>query len=38
MYIQPYNTTFHQKMKAMKCNAALAIIGTIRGTFKEKLY
>ena len=38
IYNQTYNTSFHQRLKSLQCNAALAITGAIRGTSKEKLY
>ena len=37
MYYQTYNATFHQKLESIQYNAILAITGTIRGTYKEKL-
>ena len=33
-----YNGSFHLKMESVHCKAALAVTGTIRGTFREKLY
>ena len=38
IYDQAYNVSFHQKLDSIQYNAALAITGAIRGTFKEKLY
>ena len=38
IYDQAYNASFHQKLDSIQYNAALAITGAIRGTFKEKLY
>ena len=38
IYYQIYNTTFNQKLESIKYNATLAITGTIRRTYKEKLY
>ena len=38
IYDQSYNNTFHQKMESIQYNAALAIIGAIRGSSREKLY
>ena len=38
IYDQTYNTFFHQRLDSLQYNAALAIIGAIRGTSKEKLY
>ena len=35
---QTYNESFHQKMESLQYNAALAIIGAVRGTSREKLY
>ena len=37
IYDQTYNTFFHQRLDSLQYNAALAIIGAIRGTSKEKL-
>ena len=31
-------TSFHRRLESLQYNAALAIIGAIRGTSKEKLY
>ena len=36
IYDQAYNTSFHQNIKSIKYNAALAITGTVRGTSREK--
>ena len=33
-----YNTSFHQNIELIQCNAALAIMGAVRGTSREKLY
>ena len=33
-----FNNSFHQRSESDQYKAALAIIGAIRGTFKEKLY
>ena len=33
-----YNTSFHQNIESIQCNAALAILGAVRGTSREKLY
>ena len=38
IYDQHNNFTFSDKIESMKCDAALAIIGAIRGILKEKLY
>ena len=38
IYDQSYNNTFHQKMKSIQYNAALALTGAIRGSSREKLY
>ena len=38
IYDQSYNSTFHQKMETIQYNAAIAIIGAIRGSSREKLY
>ena len=37
-YDQAYNASFHPKLDSIQYNAALAIIGAIRETSKEKLY
>ena len=37
-YDQAYNASFHQKLDTIQYNAALAIMGAIRGTSNEKLY
>ena len=38
IYDQAYNVSFNQKLDSIQYNAAIAITGVIRGTFKEKLY
>ena len=38
MYDQTYTALFHEKVKSVKYNSALAITGAIRGTSKKKLY
>ena len=38
IYDQAYNAYFHQKLDSIQYNAALPIVGAIRGTSKEKLY
>ena len=38
IYDQVYKEPFHQKLKPMQYNAALAMTGAIRGTSREKLY
>ena len=38
IYDEAYNVSFHQKIKSIQCNAAIAITGAIRGTSREKLY
>ena len=38
IYDQACNVSFHQKLDSIQYNAALAITGAIRGTFKKKLY
>ena len=37
-YYQTFNNSFHEKLKSVSYNAALAITGAIRGSFREKLY
>ena len=40
-YVTPYfkfNESFHQRLESIQYNAAIAIIGAIRGTSSEKLY
>ena len=38
IYDQPINFCLSGKIETVQFNAALAITGAIRGTFKEKLY
>ena len=38
IYDQAYNVSFHQKLESIQYNSTLAITGTIRGTYTEKLY
>ena len=38
IYDQANNVSFHQKLKSIQYNIALAITGTIRGTSRKKLY
>ena len=38
IYDQQCNNSFHQKLESTQYNAALAITGAIRGSFREKLY
>ena len=38
MYDQAYNVSFQQKVESIQYNAAVAITGAIRGTYKEKLF
>ena len=38
IYDRAYNTPFHQNIKSVQYNAALAITGAVRGISKEKLY
>ena len=38
IYDRAYNTSFHQSIKSVQYNAALAITGAVRGTSREKLY
>ena len=38
IYDQAYNTSFHQNIESIQCNAALRITGAVRGTFREKHY
>ena len=38
IYDQTYYATLHQKLKSIQYNVALAITGTARGAYKEKLY
>ena len=37
IYDQSYNTSVHQKLESLQYNAALAITGAIRGTWKENV-
>ena len=38
IYIQAYNSVFHDKLESIQYNACLAITGAIRGTSTEKIY
>ena len=38
VFDQVFNNSFHQRSESVQYNAALAITGAIRGTFKEKLF
>ena len=38
IYDWAYNTSFHQNIESIQCNAALAITGAVRGSSREKLY
>ena len=38
IYDQTFNMPFQQKMETIQYNAALAITGAIRGSFREKRY
>ena len=38
IYDQAYNSSFHEELKYLRCNACLAITRGIRGTSSEKLY
>ena len=38
LYEQTFNNSFHERLKSIQYNAALAITGTIRGSSREKLY
>ena len=38
LYDQAFNASFHEKLESIQYNACLALIGTIRGTSKEKIY
>ena len=38
IYDRAYNTSFHQSIESVQYNAALAIMGAVRGTSREKLY
>ena len=38
IYDQSFNSTFHQKIESIQYNAALAIIGPIKDSSREKLY
>ena len=38
IYDQAYNVSFHQELESIQYNAALAIVGAIRGTSRGKLY
>ena len=35
---QAYNSSFHEKLESLECNACLEITGAIRGRSSEKLY
>ena len=35
---QAFNNSFHQRLESINHNATLAIIGTVREPYKEKLY
>ena len=37
-YNQTYNDSFNQNLESIQYNGTLAIIGTIRGTSREKFY
>ena len=32
------DTTFHENIESIQCNAALAVTGAVRGTSRKKLY
>ena len=38
MFHQAYSASFHQMIKSVQFNSALAITDAIRGTSKEKIY
>ena len=38
IYVQAYNSAFHDKLESIQYNACLAITGEIRGTSTEKIY
>ena len=38
IYGEAYNSSSHEKLESLQCNACLAITGAIRGTSSEKLY
>ena len=38
LYDQTFNNSFHERLKSIQYNAALAITGAIRGSSREKLY
>ena len=38
IFDQSYNASLHQKLEHIQYNAALAITGAIRDTFKEKFF
>ena len=38
LYDQTFNNPFHEKFELIQYNAALAITGAIRMSFREKLY
>ena len=37
IYDEHYNNSFHQKLESVQYNAAIAIIGAVRGSSREKL-
>ena len=37
-YDEGYKKTFHQKLEFIQCIACLALLGTIRGSSRDKLY
>ena len=38
VFVQALNNSFHQRLEPIKYKAALATTGSIRGTFKKKVY
>ena len=38
IYDRACNTSFHQNIESIQCNAVLATTGAVRGTSREKLY
>ena len=38
IYVQTYNSSFHEKLGSLQYNACLVITGAIRGKSSEKLY
>ena len=38
IYDYSYKSSFHEKLESIQYNAALAVTGTVRGSFSEKFY